>query len=1091
MIEAYQTLLTIPEYYFPRIKIEGNHIDRLIHKKVITQASIENTSTKHLLLVKTNLLPPLDEFYITNKKSKNLDNKENRAILQYSFPPDTTIFNENTKLNWLYSPKEIQEHLTPEQISDSWYGKFHFKPEDEEKKIKGLRTPQIGALHAISSEFSRSLNIEPCTVVLPTGTGKTETMLSATVYHRCNKVLVLVPSNSLRDQVGDKFKTLGYLPDLGVVDSDISFPFVSKIKKGIKSIEVANELLKKSNILIATPQILNSKSTSDEILEFICDSCTHLFIDEAHHISAKNWSLIRDKFKGKRIIQFTATPFRNDTQSLGARIIYNYTMSEAQKSGYFTSVQLEPVEEYFQNEMDNSIADKALGILRNDRNSDLDHLLMARTKTKERAENIFKIYQNLAPELHPILVHSSLPKTEQERRLKLLKDKKSKIVICVDMLGEGYDLPNLKIAAIHDHHKSLAVTLQFIGRFTRTSHIEKLGDAKAVVNIADPGIEGALQKLYAIDADWDSVLRRLSANKIEREVRLQQVIDSLKGSGDLHKQLSLWNLNPSFSTMLFKTDCPKWKPERFQDLSYSYENWWHAISEDESLLVILALNSTSVKWGKFKDIKDVNYKILIAHWNEERGALFVNSNDYKGFKVEQLSEMICGESTTVVSGKQVFNVLNGIEYPLVTNLGSAQNGAISFTQFFGSNVTEGLSSVERSDSILSNIAALGFENGDKVLWGCSERKGKVWSPKAGSVTDWLNWAISAWDKIVSGDSDDANITRDFLRPVKITQPHRSKPISVQWGEQFQQRYEDNVAVYFGDKKKHLFEVDLKVDWNDKNLNPVITFQSGTLSSKYELEIDQGLHRGYNYKSLGDEITIQSGQSDPEALIDLMIRDPLYIYYLDGSFSYNCYWIETKSNIGVFEKDNCQESTWPIDIRKESMGKAMNNDCIQYHTWQLIESDFDVIINDDDSGEAADLVALKSLPDKIILSLYHCKYSHGDKPGARLSDLYEVCGQAQRSVRWKHVGLPYVYRHIKLRESQWKSIGSTRFLKGDITELESLKNRSRTTPVEFQVVIVQPGMSKSKATDEMLKLLGTTELFVKKTTLADLQVWCSN
>ncbi|WP_346763412.1 hypothetical protein [Escherichia sp. E4694] len=41
------------------------------------------------------------------------------------------------------------------------------------------------------------------------------------------------------------------------------------------------------------------------------------------------------------------------------------------------------------------------------------------------------------------------------------------------MLGEGYDLPNLKIAALHDHHKSLAVTLQFIGRFTRVNKAKK------------------------------------------------------------------------------------------------------------------------------------------------------------------------------------------------------------------------------------------------------------------------------------------------------------------------------------------------------------------------------------------------------------------------------------------------------------------------------------------------------------------------------------------------------------------------------------------------------------------------------------------
>ena len=39
------------------------------------------------------------------------------------------------------------------------------------------------------------------------------------------------------------------------------------------------------------------------------------------------------------------------------------------------------------------------------------------------------------------------------------------------MLGEGIDIPSLKVAAVHDTHKSLAVLLQFVGRFTR------IGDA--------------------------------------------------------------------------------------------------------------------------------------------------------------------------------------------------------------------------------------------------------------------------------------------------------------------------------------------------------------------------------------------------------------------------------------------------------------------------------------------------------------------------------------------------------------------------------------------------------------------------------------
>lgn len=1092
MTDANLATLTIPTFSFPDIKLSGNKVERFGHRQFEINVVITFTDDPDIVMAMSSREGYFSTFYIVKSKCVCVASLKDYPVLYTSKPSQFKSLVALTELRWLNHPLMQLEDLQPSDLAQSWQNKFMFKAEDQDAGTLGLRTPQIGALHAISAEFSKSSNIEPSTVVLPTGTGKTETMLSTTIYHRCDKVLVLVPSNSLRDQVGDKFKTLGCLAELGVVPEEILHPAVVKVKKGIKTVEEAQKLLDSANVLVATPQILKSRFANSGVLETICNACSHLFVDEAHHISASTWNGIKEQFVGKRVIQFTATPFRNDTQSLGAKIIYNYTMGEAQKAGYFTNVQLEPVEEYFQDTMDKSIAEKAIKLLKQDLKSGFEHLMMARVKTKVRAEEVFKLYRQLAPELNPILVHSDLSKTEQTRRLTYLRSQEAKVVICVDMLGEGYDLPNLKIAAIHDHHKSLAITLQFIGRFTRVSHKEKLGTASVVVNIADSGVEGALQKLYALGADWDEVLRRLSENQIEREVRLQEVVDSLKGQGDLHEQLSLWNLRPSCSAMLFKTECKNWNPDAFSDLNFTCDEMWHSVSEQENILVLLAVSSTAVKWGHFKDVKDINYKILIAHWDSERDALFIYSNDYKGFKVDTLAEKLCGDSTYVMSGKQIFNVLNNIEYPLVNNLGSAQNGAISFTQFFGSNVTEGLSAVEKSASTLSNIAAMGYEDGNKVLWGCSERKGKVWSPKAGSIADWLLWVKAAWDKVVSGASDEANITRDFLRPQKIDTPHTHMPISVQWGEHLQQRNEEGARIFFGAKQLYLYEVDLKVTWDEQTCNPIVIFESNQDSSKYRLLIDSDLSKGYEYQLIeGEPITIQVGSADPRELIEEMYLDPIFIYYADGSFSYNCYWVEVKDNIGIYDAESLSPVEWTVDITKESMGANQNVDTIQHQTWQSIEEDYDIIINDDDSGEAADLVALKSLPDKIILSLYHCKYSHGAEPGRRLSDLYEVCGQAQRSVRWKHVGLPYVYKHIKKREAVWKGKGQSRFLKGSIAELESFKNRSRTTPIEFQVTIVQPGLSKKQVTEEMLKLLGTTELFIKKTTLAELHVWCSN
>ena len=78
-------------------------------------------------------------------------------------------------------------------------------------------------------------------------------------------------------------------------------------------------------------------------------------------------------------------------------------------------------------------------------------------------------------------------------------------MVCVNMLGEGFDLPELKIAAFHDIRKSLPITLQFAGRFTRTSRDAKLGDASFIANLADLKVQQELDSLYEEDAEFSSM----------------------------------------------------------------------------------------------------------------------------------------------------------------------------------------------------------------------------------------------------------------------------------------------------------------------------------------------------------------------------------------------------------------------------------------------------------------------------------------------------------------------------------------------------------------------------------------------------------
>ena len=73
------------------------------------------------------------------------------------------------------------QQLSPNQIAESWNNQFCFVRETEFNP--GLRSPQIGALHALMAHMEDGE--ESAVVVMPTGTGKTETMLGFLIANVC------------------------------------------------------------------------------------------------------------------------------------------------------------------------------------------------------------------------------------------------------------------------------------------------------------------------------------------------------------------------------------------------------------------------------------------------------------------------------------------------------------------------------------------------------------------------------------------------------------------------------------------------------------------------------------------------------------------------------------------------------------------------------------------------------------------------------------------------------------------------------------------------------------------------------------------
>jgi hypothetical protein len=173
----------------------------------------------------------------------------------------------------------------------------------------------------------------------------------------------------------------------------------------------------------------------------------------------------------------------------------------------------------------------------------------------------------------------------------------------------------------------------------------------------------------------------------------------------------------------------------------------------------------------------------------------------------------------------------------------------------------------------------------------------------------------------------------------------------------------------------------------------------------------------------------------------------------------------------------------VDIQKESQGTEKRADSVQAKVIsELREREFHMIVDDDGKGEAADVVAIRiegdiAAPTGIEVEFYHCKYSGGAQPGHRVDDLYEVCGQAQKSIHWMCSGEKRsdLFTHLLRREADREDAGlPSRYELGDTEMLQTIREMSYVCLVKLTIHIVQRGLSKGQATADQLELLSVAE-----------------
>lgn len=958
-----------------------------------------------------------------------------------------------------------------------------FAVESPANRFIGFRKPQRAAAFAIFSHLDSDPEV-PAIVVMPTGTGKTDTIFAIMIAGRFRRTLMIVPSDALRAQIGDRLVSLQRLRTIHAISEDILSPVVHRIDGRDAAID--GQAIEASNVTIATPAALSH--LNDNELKAFASYFSHLIFDEAHHVAAMTWRRIREAFVPKPAICFTATPFRLDQQRIDGKIVFNYSLSQAQRDNYFQKIDFYPVREYVTSEIDRTIAAKAVELLAGDLEAGFDHILMARCAKISKANQVFVLYRELGSKFEPVIIHSQ-NKSTSALDLERIRTRQSRIVVCVDMFGEGFDLPELKIAAIHDQHQSPAITLQFIGRLTRTD--ARLGTAKFVANVANQRSESPMKRLYEESADWSLIIREVSTERIGRELQRQEFESRFEGDSEGAKIAAL-NPAPNTSCLAYRLTRSDWHPHAVKRLGSSSETLrLHSVSDDGSIVMAVSHETAAVAWARSESIYGSTWHLYLAYFRRSDSTLFISSTGDERQTSRFLT--LIAPAARRITGDDVFRIMYGINRLKLQNVGLSRSGRdVRFTMHVGQDVNRVMDDLENGRSIKSNIFGVGHADGESTTAGCSA-KGKLWKMDSGAVDEWVRWCDTVSSKINNSAIDTAAILRNVMRAENMGGRWPDGIFFADWPDALGVETEGRCTITVNGVSYPLLDAKLgqPVKESDDTLAIALSAFSpnGDEHALTTIRIRLGSD-GCRY-SCG-RVTLQIGNK-PHELNEYLDRERMRLLQTDGSILIGDYRYFTDETLNVMLPVTLL-SSWDwgsTNIHKESMTHPADFDSVQGFTFQKIIDDYDIIFNDDGAGEIADLVAIREASDHVAVHLYHCKYcSSGQRPGARVDDAYVVAGQASRSARWLHKGPALFRRLLERYNSAGKGGGAQRLLKGTPRQIDILRLKVQDIEMRMGFFIVQPAFSAAGVTDSVMTVLGTSYMYLRDIANVDLRVIAS-
>jgi hypothetical protein len=413
-----------------------------------------------------------------------------------------------------------------------------------------------------------------------------------------------------------------------------------------------------------------------------------------------------------------------------------------------------------------------------------------------------------------------------------------------------------------------------------------------------------------------------------------------------------------------------------------------------------------------------------------------------------------------------------------------------FSFHVGSDVSEGFPTAEAQTKTQTNIFANGYRNGVRESIGAS-LKGRIWSYRvAETLKHWVDWC-----DLIGADVTDESISVDgviasFIRPRVLEARPEAVCIAAEWPWELYLAATETQISDDGSSWYPLIDADLRIQ-SVATTGPIeVSIRIGAIQAAYALTIDDGR---LTYAPAGDDVQLRHGRT--AATLGEFLNEVGLTLYFENELVIDRrgFVLQPNRELPPFDTSKLEVIDWSgINFRQEAQGPQRQQSSIQARVIKQLrgEATWDLLIDDDGPGEVADIVAMREDDGRLAVVLAHCKYS-APPAGARIDDLYDLCGQAMKSAEWRRGEMSALFRTLERRaRNKQQRTGVSPFEIGDPATLYRLQERSRYLRHHFDLVIAQPGLSAVQVSPQQLNLLAATEIYSYEVAGGSLRVLCS-